>query len=206
MIPVRIAWGRLWARVTSDNALKVSLSEPSAKELTREEQTRRKPFSAYLTTVGGTSALNIDGSVTAVLFRVRAQEGKVISLTDLTLIAYDNYLAFGTVSNFRRFGTAAGSGGLTNGLLCYSEQGNVQLSRFLEPVKIEGDFLNYADGSASQANAYASNVDWARFDFSFRTPVVLVEGSSDSFVIVVRDNLTAMTQFRGIVNGWQEIF
>lgn len=194
------------AKVTRTNALKVSLAKPDAQELTQAELTREKHFKAYLSTVSGGTEMNVDGSTTPVVFSIRAQKDRVLYLTTMRLVIFDNYWGFGTASNFRRFGTPAGAGGLTNGLLCYVEQGNLQLPIFVEVVKTEGDFLDYADTSNSVANAYASNVDWAGFDFDFQTPVVIAPNSQDTLTIVVRDNLTSMVKFRAIARGWQEIF
>jgi hypothetical protein len=43
------------------------------------------------------------------------------------------------------------------------------------------------------------------FDFHFEQPVVLPEAVSDSVIMTISDDLTAIDLFQVAVRGWQEV-
>jgi hypothetical protein len=197
---------RVTANVNRDNALKVYMTEPSLRdeaETGYEELTRKKQYRDWLRTSAGSYEMNINGSVTPVLFEETAEASKVKWITSWRIVMNDTYMELET-NDFRRFGTAATAPGLTNGLEFYFVQGGRQIDVFLEPVKKIGDFMDYADSFINLVNAVSSQEDYLSFDFIFDQPVCLPAGSNDKIVMKVADNLTAVDLMRVIVRGWQE--
>jgi len=191
------------AQVTSDHALKVSPVTIATADQTLSELTLKKQYRDWLRNSSGSENMNVNGSVTPVLFEETAEPGKVKWITAWRLIMHNTYMEIDT-NDFRRFGTAAVAPGLTNGLEFYFEQSGRHIDVFLEPVKNIGDFLQYADDYESLVNAVAAQTDYLHFIFRFDQPVALPAGSNDKIVMKVNDNLTSVDLMKVVVRGWQE--
>jgi hypothetical protein len=198
--------GRFTAQVNSDNALKVYQSELSLADESEAgyvSLTRKKQYRDWLRTNGGSYEMNVNGSVTPVLFEETSQADRVKWIVSWRFILNGTYLELST-NDFRRFGAAAIAPGLTNGLQFYFVQGGRQIDVFLENVKKIGDFMDYADDYTNLINAVSAQSDYLAFDFVFDQPVALPAGSHDKIVMKVSDDLTAMELMRVVVRGWQE--
>jgi len=206
-LPTNIAGGEgnsCLASVSKDGALKVSSSPASAASLTSAELTRVKLFRNFLRDSGGSKDMNVNGSSTPQLFFHEAVPGVARWITSLRFIFNDTGLEIDT-NDARDFGSAAGSGGLTNGLICYTEQGGIITNVFAEPVTRIIEFLNYADRFTNLKNSISTQSDFLSFDFDFTTPVAVPPSVTDKVVVVVQDDLRNLELFNVIIRGFQEI-
>lgn len=194
---------KYFAQVTSDHALKVSPVTIATGDQTVQDLTIKKQYRDWLRAADNSPDMNVNGSSTPVLFEETAEAGKVKWITGWRLIMHDTEMELET-NDFRGFGSAATSPGLTNGLQFYFVQSGVQINVFLENVQALGDFLKYADDYTNLVNAVTSQSDYVHFDFNFDQPVALPAGSNDKIVMRVADNLTNLDYMRVIVRGWQE--
>jgi hypothetical protein len=196
--------GRL-AGVTKDNALKVTTVEPIAVEISPEILTRRKLYYSFLEDSGGSTDLNIDGSVTPVDFQEIALSDRVKWITGIRFLFNGLSLELDT-NDFRRFGEATAiNTPLTNGIEFSVEQGGTVSNLFVTPIGTIGQFMDYADGFTNFINAISAQSDFLSFDFNFVQMVVLPRGSTDRILVKVCDDLTAIEQFKVIVRGYQEV-
>lgn len=190
------------AKVTSDNALKVSTVDISISDQTIDDLTVKKQYRDWLRNSAGSADMNVDGSSTPVEFEETAEASKVKWLTSWRLIMHDESMELDT-NDFRRFGTAAIAPGLTNGIECYFKQGGRKVDVFLENVKMIGNFLDYADGYLNLINAISAQGDYLSFDFIFDQPVVLPAGSNDSIIMKISDDLSSLALMKVVIRGWQ---
>lgn len=188
--------------VTPREALKVQPLPETAVGIPQKVLTALLVEREYLTNSAGSSNLNIDGSVTAVDFSIRAQSGITKWITGFDVLFEDGQLDMST-TEFRRFGDAAAT--LTNGILIFAEQSGVTTNIAVDPIQIMGDFFNYADGYINLINAIAANTDFLKWTFMLDKPIVIPAGTQDRFVFRIRDNLTAMNSFKVIARGYKEL-
>jgi hypothetical protein len=192
------------AGVTKDHALKVSVIELGASEVSAEILTRKKLFRGYLTDTQGSNSLNVDGSSTPVQFSVTADVGATRWITGIRYVLHGESLEINT-NDFRRFGMAAIAPGLTNGITIYIEQGGGSTSLFIDPIQSIGDFLPFADDFTNLVNSVDTQKDYLDFEYHFDIPIVLPLASADRIVTEIRDDLTALALFKAIVRGYQEL-
>jgi hypothetical protein len=195
------------AGTTGKNSLKVTNVDPISLELTPEELTRRKQLRAFLVNSSNSSDLNVDGSVTPQVFSIKGEADKVKWITEIRIVLKGANLEV-KGQDFKRFGLATGANTpLTEGLKFYVEQGGTTTNFFIEPIRTIGEFMNYADEEPSNfINAVGSQEDALYFKFLFRdVPITLPQGTIDKVVVEVRDNLTAIDEFKVIAAGSQEI-
>lgn len=189
--------------VTENFALRVQVVPETSKGLPPEDLANLRLLRDFLKN-GGSSAMNIDGSVSNTEFSLGSVPGITQWVTGLRLILEGVNLEIGT-QDFRRFGAATASNTpLTSGVLVRTEQSGVTTEICAEPITVIGDFLSYVDNFTNLVNSVGSQEDFLSFDFVFDKPVVLAEGGSDRIVVVVRDDLTALDKFEAIVRGYQE--
>lgn len=193
--------GRL-TDVTARDALKVQTMPETAVGIPQRVLTALLVEREYLTNSAGSSNLNINGSVTAVDFSVRAESGVTKWVTGFDVLFEDGQLDMST-TEFRRFGDAAAT--LTNGILIFAEQSGVTTNIAVDPIQIMGDFFNYADSYVNLVNAVAANTDFLRWTFMLDKPIVIPAGSQDRFVFRIRDDLTAMNSFKVVARGYKEL-
>lgn len=188
--------------VTPREALKVQPLPETAVGIPQKVLTALLVEREYLTNSAGSSNLNIDGSVTAVDFSIRAEPELTKWITGFDVLFEDGQLDMST-TEFRRFGDAAVT--LTNGILIFAEQSGVTTNIAVDPIQIMGDFFNYADGYINLINAIAANTDFLKWTFMLDKPIVIPAGTRDRFVFRIRDNLTAMNSFKVIARGYKEL-
>jgi hypothetical protein len=193
--------------VTSKNSLKVTNVDPIALELSPEELTRRKQLRDFLVDSSNSKDLNVDGSVTPQIFSIAGETDKIKWISEIRIVLKGANLEV-KGQDFKRFGLAtAANTPLTNGLKFYVEQGGVTTNFFIDPIKTIGEFMNYADEEPSNfINAVGSQEDALYFKFLFKdVPITLPQGTVDRIVMEVRDDLTAIDEFRVIASGSQEV-
>lgn len=189
--------------VTTDNALKVSIVSQAANTIPTEQLIRQKQLRRFL--LNGTSRdMNIDGSVTPVEFYVGAEEGVTKWFTGIRIIMHDENMELNT-NDFRRFGRAAITPGLTNGIELFTTQEGIITSLVADAVQTIGDFMKDASDYVNFINAIAAQTDYLHFDLDFDVPVVLPPGTSDRITIKINDDLTALTLMQARLRGYQEI-
>jgi hypothetical protein len=152
--------------------------------------------------------MNIDGSTTSTLFKIAAEEGKIKWINAFRIMFHDTNMEMDT-NDVRRFGDAAVSPGLTNGVEVFVHQSGTNTNFFIEPIKAMVDFLPYMakgpDGFTNLPNSITTQDDYLHFDFVLNTPVVLPVGSPDYLGISINDDLRLIAFMRGIAEGYQEI-
>jgi hypothetical protein len=192
------------ARVTEDSAVLVSTHDVALVELDDSVATRRKVFTEFLRTTAGSKDATVNGSSTPVTFRQTAYQDRALAIYEARFLLNDDQMLL-TGSEARRFGGAAASPGLTNGVIFRVSQGGVVTNIFNDPVKNIGDFLDYADDYDNIGNGVASGIDILNVNFKFSTPIILPATSTDYIEMVVQDNLTSVTAFAVRVRGYQEL-
>lgn len=193
--------GRL-TDVTARDALKVQTMPETAVGIPQRVLTALLVEREYLTNAAGSSNLNVNGSVTAVDFSVRAETGVTKWITGFDVLFEDGQMDMST-TEFRRFADAAAT--LTNGILIFAEQSGVTTNIAVDPIQVMGDFFNYADSYVNLVNAVAANTDFLRWTFMLDKPIVIPAGTQDRFVFRIRDDLTAMNSFKVIARGYKEL-
>ena len=192
------------AGVTTKHALKVSVLELSAAEQSNADLTSSKMYRGYLENSLGSDDLNIDASVTPVLFKVGATSDATRWLTSVRVLFNGANMEIHT-NDFRRFGLCtAVNTPLTNGIELYVLQGTVQTNLFVTPITTIGQFMDYADSYTNFINAIDNQSDFLSFDFIFEVPVVLPPGAPDYIAVKVADDLTNLDVFKVVARGYQE--
>lgn len=191
------------ATVTDANALLVSILPPSSRGLPASNFANLRQLREYFTDSLGSNDQAVDGSTTPVEFSIRTEPGVTKWLTGFRLILEGTNLEIGT-NDFRRYGAAATSPGLTNGIEIETFQSGVTTSITRDPVQSIGQYLQWADAFTSLVNSVGSQEDYLHFDFTFDRPVVLAEGSTDTLTLRVSDDLTAIDKHLAVVRGYQE--
>lgn len=192
------------AGVTESNAVRVSLVNSSAANFTTEELTRNKLLKEYFSQPSGNILLNVDGSLFNQFFTLRSKVGYVQYITSLRFIFNDGNMDINTSGQLRRFGDAATSPGLTNGILMYADQNGVITNIFNSPIRSLADFFNYVDDFTNFVDGISNGVDLLTLDFKFDVPIVLTSGTVDTITVVIRDNLLPVDLFTIVARGYQE--
>jgi len=191
------------AVVTENNELKVTVAPFSAASFSAEDITRQKYFTAFATDSVGSFDLAVDGSSTPVSFSVRAVVGQITWVTRIRFLFNGTQLDM-SGPEARRFGPAAGTSGLTNGLKCWVEQGGIVSEFYNEPVTHMNDFWSYTDEFVNAIGAIAANTDFLSWDIDLPKAVAIPASSSDRIVVQVRDDLTSFDLFQVVMRGWKE--
>jgi hypothetical protein len=171
-----------------------------------EDLSNLRLFREFLTNAGS-SDQRVNGSVTPVEFSINAVAGATKWITGFRVVIEADGFELAT-SDFREYGAI--TTGLTNGIDIEAVQGGNTVLIAAEPIRIAGDFLNYADDFVNLVNAISAQSDYLQFTFNFDTPIVLTEGSSDRLIMRIRDNLitalvsTATPRQYAIARGYQE--
>ncbi len=207
--PVKIKDGTGSSRgvqVTEGNALKVTVVEPSAAELSTAELARFQYFSLNFNRkdVPGDFDLNVDGSVTPVDFRIARQSEQVLYIKRVRFVFHDEQMDM-SGGEARRFASAAASPGLTNGVEFFTDQMGERVDIFNEPVKQMADFWQYTDDFIAVTGALGAGEDFLSWDVEFVKPVVITQGSIDRVSIIINDDLTDINRLRVIASGYREV-
>jgi len=192
--------------VNKDGAIVVSVIEQSGAEVDPAVLTRNKIWRQWFTNplAANTIEMDVDGSITSVEYKVGSELGRIKYIQALRLILNDSNMEMNT-NDFRRFGNAATTPGLSNGLELYLVQDGAQVDIFTSPVKTIGDFLNYSDAWENIVNAVDVQTDFLSFDFILPKPVALIEGTNDYISVKINDDLTAIDLFRTLTWGYYEL-
>ena len=191
------------ASVTEQNALLVSVLPQSSRGVPASDLANLRQLRAYFEDAGGSNAQNVDGSTTPVEFSVSTVSGLTKWILGFRLILEGARLEIST-QDFRRYGNAATSPGLTNGVEVEAFQSGATVPITVEPVVTIGDYLQWADDFVNLINSVGTTEDYLHFDFTFDRPIVLVEGSTDRLVIRINDDLTAIDKQIAVARGYQE--
>lgn len=202
------------AVVGSDGALRVASLRPPSADRTRLNVEQVKQFVAFLKNSSGSQDMTVDGSSTVAEFYVEAENDRIKWIEELRLVFHDTNMKLdGTES--RRFGSAAASPGLTNGLRLRAEQGGVVTDYFADPVQSIGEFYRYSGGPGfgsgvgtgiiNDVDGIAAGTDLLIIRVGFRASVGLFPGSIDRVLVQVRDDLTSLTLFECQAYGTQEL-
>lgn len=175
--------------VTPANALLVQVLPDTSIGIPGALLSRYRLLSEFFLDGGGSSNQVVNGAGTPVEFSIRASVGLTKWITGFRVIIEGNEFALAT-NDFRRYG-AIPDPGLPNGLQIEADQGGVITAIANEPVRITGDYLNYANEFTNFINAITSNAEYLQFVFRFDQPIVLTAASTDRLTIRVRDNLIA---------------
>ena len=192
------------ANVTSENAVRVSTVPISASEVDVNILTRYKVLREFFIDTSSSRNLNINGSITNVEFKISSSINKVKYITSLRFIFNDGNMDMSTAGQLTRFGDAAATPGLTNGLNLTISQSGTITEIFPDSIKNIGDFLNYSDGFTNIKDAVSAGIDFLSFDFNFEQPIVLTTDNLDKISVTIKDNLTAVTFFNVLARGYQE--
>lgn len=195
------------AKVTSENALKVTAVEPSGLDLTEAELSRFQYFNTYFLDAATLTSQNMNVLGTLAVpqtFVVRRRPKELLYITRVRFIFNDEQMDM-SGGEGRRFASAAPPPGLTNGLRFFTDQSGLEVDAFNEPVKQMADFWRYADDFVSVTGALGAGEDFLSWDITFPRPVVITEGSIDRLAIVIRDDLTSINLFRTIATGYREV-
>lgn len=197
----------LTAGVTADKALKVTnipLSVKEALETNSEVLIREKVYNAYFLDSSESAAANVDASSEHLDYSIGSEESKMKSIYYVKFIIEDQMMSFGA-SEGKRFASAAGSEGLTNGIRMFTKQQGLLTDIFAEPIKHISDFMKYSDDIINEPDAIGSGVDLLVAKLSFVRPINIMPGEIDSVTVRVNDDLSSVNYFKVIAGGIQEI-
>ena len=195
------------AQVLDSRALLVSILPQSSKGIPPDDLANLRQLREFFVESGGSESQVVDGSVSAVEFRVTSSPSVTKWITGFRIIIQGQNTQLAS-NDFRRYSQTPP--GLANGIDIEAFQGGiVTVFTAAGPIQKLGDFLNYADDFTNFVSAISANVDYVKFDFEFDQPVVLAEGGTDTLTIRINDDLTAAlsdpdaAQY-AIARGYQE--
>jgi hypothetical protein len=143
----------------------------------------------------GSGALNVNGSVTPVVFTYAADPSKNILIYDVRFTMVDNTVPFGD----NKF--AAGPA-LPNGVLLETFLGGVPTS--IHNMKINEHFTQMLPSEPFTWDQNGAN-DIIVSGLSFGGAIVLAAGSADTIRVTIRDNLAAVNFFECKVFGVKDL-
>lgn len=196
------------AGVTPQNALLVQVVPETSKGVPPSDLSNLRLLQEFFTDGLGSSDQRVNGSVTPVVFAVRAATGITKWITGFRIFIEADGFEIST-ADFRDYG-ATGAPGLPNGIQIEAFQAGVTVAVAAEPIRTAGDYLQYAASYLNFVNAITAQSDYYAVDFVLPTPIVLTEGSTDAVIIRIRDNLVTALVSSGtarqyaIARGYQE--
>lgn len=191
------------AKITFDQALCTTQIKPDLLKTDVAVLTRRKLFSAFFEN-SGSRDLNVDGSVTPVKFVIESELNIVKVVKQIRVFLHDGNLDLNTSGNLRRFGSAATTPGLTNGVELFISQEGADTQIFLDPVQNIADFLHYSDRELSFSKGIDVNTDLLLLTFNLLEDVIIPPGLLDRITMTVNDDLTAVDLFQVLAVGTRE--
>jgi hypothetical protein len=193
------------AAVTADNALLTATLPLSAADAISSGQiaiiSAQKLLTNRMTDSADSPDMNVDGSVTPVIFSYEAQEGYLTIITQLRIVMNGDALNI-TSNESRKFSKSYASG-LTNGLILQAYQKGNITELFLDPVQAIGDFHMYTDSIVNNIDAISAGIDFLMLVLNLSFPVYLVPGETDKLAMTVQDDLSVadITKFQTFVFG-----
>jgi len=149
-------------------------------------------FSSFLENVGS-SDMRVDGSGTPVTFTTAPPTGKIWYIHTIDVIIED------TGMNFTKFG---GLTALTNGVDFKVKQNGLSEAA-LATVNRNGDFYIFANDAFIESSTTDILVAHIRVQINTGTTMKLIDSNSDSFSVVVNDNLTSLDVFQVLLRGYE---
>jgi hypothetical protein len=138
-------------------------------------------------------------------FTINPPVGEIIQVRELRFIFEGGQMDMGS-NDIRRFSTAAGTGGLTNGLEAEIVQGAMIQPIFVDPIQHMSQFFQYASDFFNVPDGVAVNVDLLTWvvDFKLLIPIPVAESSTDKVLIRVSDDLSSIDSFQCLATGQRE--
>ena len=160
---------------------------------------------------GGSTAMNVNGSVSPVTFTLDPGAQVAYRIYALVLTIHSTGMDLGTPADFQNFGAVGAA--LTNGIRIFTTRGNpaVNVELFPTPVKRLSDFYRYTtwpdSGSqiSGQTDGVSAGTDVVRITLSWPVidPLELRSRSSDKLTVRIADNLTSLALFEAHAIGTQ---
>lgn len=197
------------ASVTPQNALLVQVLPETSKGVPPADLSNLRLLQEFFTTSLGSSDQRVNGSVTPVVFSVRAAAGITKWITGFRIFIEADGFEIQT-QDFREYGAVTAPPGLPNGIQIEAFQAGITVPVAAEPIRTAGDYLQYAASHLNFVNVITAQSDYYAVDFVLSTPIVLTGGSTDAVIIRIRDNLVAALVSSGtprqyaIARGYQE--
>lgn len=192
--------------LTHKGHVQVEIHPPTPEDLTKGEVHQKRSLVSLLATSAGSTDLAVDGSG-GITYKVTATDNALRWIAQVRLVIHSTQANIANVES-RRFGAAASSPGLTNGITFTSKQGGTETDFFTTAVKNIGDFERYADptgrGIVSNVDAVAAGTDLLVVTITLPVPVGLFPGSLDCVCLTINDDLSALDLFEAVAMGWQE--
>jgi len=197
------------ADVTSNGALCTSVVPVPGKDVKASNAQAIKNLSGKFVNASDSASMNVDGSSIAVEFSIGSNTTHIRTIKEVRLLFHSTQMDI-TSNEARRFGAAAASPGLTNGLTLHTDQTGVTTNIFIDPVQVIGEFYNYAAGGLNTAiindkDAVAASTDLLLIIIKLAAPVVLMAGSTDKVAVTVQDDLQALAKFEAYYYGTQQV-
>lgn len=204
--------GGYQARVTSNNALKVSNTPAVISDLTLEQLTAKKTLVEAFTDHDLSTAMAVSASLgSPQRFSISSTEFTLpggtkiykcqfIKTIKLVFIGTDLDPTVG--GNLRRFGPVAG--GITNGLKLQVLQQGVIMDVFLQPVKVMSDIFEYTTSYMSFTDVAGGGVDELILTIELAEPIAIPASSLDRIDLVIQDNLSGFVDIHAQILGWFE--
>jgi len=148
----------------------------------------------FLKESGGSSDLNVDGSVTPVTFSAAPPTGKKWFIQSVTLVLEDASI------NFTKFGGIPG--GLTNGIEIRVKEGGLAEAT-LGTFKTNGDFHVFTTDIRIDSAATDFLTVNANIKENTGTTLEIADANSEIFKIIVNDDLTTLDRFNVLIKGFE---
>lgn len=143
---------------------------------------------------GASKDLNVDGSVTPVEFEIVPPTGFIYYIHTVIITMVDSSI------NFTKFG---GITALTNGIKIEIKQDGGSLTESPQsPIKVNKEFYQFGYDTTLQSATEDIFVAKLLVKIDSGTIIKLVDSSSDLIKITVRDDLTAITDFKVVALGY----
>lgn len=147
----------------------------------------------FLKESGGSSAVNVDGSVTPVTFSAAPPTGKKWFIHSITLVIED------TSINFKKFG---GIAALTNGIEIKAKEGGLA-EVTLGTFKTNGDFHAFTTDIRLDSAATDFLTVNANIKQNTGTTLELADANSEILKVIVNDDLTTLDRFNVLIKGFE---
>lgn len=192
--------------ITQDHALKVSIIPNSSRDLNLNQITRNKILRGFFENEDGYQFLNVNGSIDTKIYNAKPGVNTVFYIYALRFIFNGSDMDISRGDEATKFGIAANSPGLTNGIIVQAIQGTIPTDIITRPVKNIAGFLDYSDEFVNLIDGVSNGVDYLSFDFNFEVPIILLPEVQDSISVFIRDDLSSINSFKILYRGYMEKF
>jgi hypothetical protein len=144
---------------------------------------------------GGIADMNVNGSVTPVVFSVSPPAGEVWRIASWSLYVQD-----GGTFDAEKWGNGIT---MTNGLLPILNIGGTDYDMLEFTIKTSGDLSSVCDGLNHLAFGTGDEIVTAEWDFISKGQYVRLT-ENDSIKLVVQDDLTGLVKQYSLIKGYKE--